>query len=676
MRSITVAVSVCLAIVLAASTHALAGSPRAVKAFDPARIDASAKPCVDFNRYANGAWLDAEQIPGDRGSWGAFDLLYEQNLTMLREILERASKADAPAGTAERLIGDYYASVMNQAQCDAAGLEPVRPLLDRVEAIKDRSTLENAIVALSMREISAPFAFGSGPDAKSSTMVIAIAGQGGLGLPDRDYYLKDDDASKKIRDAYVAHVAKMLELGGVEPAKTAAGAGTVMAFETRLAKASLSAEEQRNPEAIYHMMTADERRALTPHFDWNGYLAAVGLAGDVKINVAEPAFFQEVDRMLVEVPAEQWRVYLRWRVLNAMANTLTTTLSDQNFAFRGVVLQGLKEQSPRWKRAINATDATVPDAVGQVYVRETFSPAAKDRMREMVRNLKATMRERLERLSWMSEATRRKAIAKLDAMREKIGYPDTWKDYKGLVIDRGAWGANAMRFREYDFRDTMRRVGKPVDRAEWLDMSPATVSAGYNPLSNDITFPAAILRPPFFNPDADDAINYGAIGAVIGHEITHGFDDEGSQFDADGNLTNWWAPDDRANFDTRAKCTVDQYGGYLATDGTRQNGKLVAGESIADLGGLTIAYYAYQKSLAGKTRPAAVDGFTPEQRFFLGYAQVWAEKSRPEYERLQVTTDPHPLGRFRLNGTVTNMPEFFRAFACGAAPTETRCGIW
>ncbi len=671
-------VSLALCIAVGASTPAFAGSPKPVKAFDTARMDARIKPCEDFNRYANGSWLDAEQIPGDRGSWGAFDQLYEQNLTMLRDILERASKANAPAGSPERLVGDLYASVMNQAQCDAAGLKPIQPLLDRVEKVKDAASVQEAMAYLTTQEISAPFNFGASPDAKNSTMTIAAATQGGLGLPDRDYYFKDDERSKTIRDEYVKHVAKMLEIAGYDAKRAAAGAQTVMELETRLAKVSLSAEELRNPEAIYHMMGAAERKALTPHFDWERFLTSIGLGKLDRLNVAVPAYFQELDRMLGDVPADRWRVYLRWRVVNATANTLTTKLADQNFAFRGVILQGLKEQSPRWKRAINATDGTIPDAVGQVYVRETFSPAAKEKMREMVHNLKVTMRERLEKLSWMSDATRRRAMAKLDSMREKIGYPDKWKDYAGLQIDRGAWGANAMRFRQYDFRDTVSRIGKPVDRDEWNDITAATVNAGYSPLANDITFPAAILRPPFFNPDADDAINYGAIGAVIGHEITHGFDDEGSQFDADGNLSQWWAPEDRANFETRAKCTIDQYGGYSASDGTKQNGKLVAGESIADLGGLTISYYAYQRSLDGKPRPADVDGFTAEQRFFLGYAQVWAEKNRPEYERFQVTTDPHPLGRFRLNGTVTNMPEFYKAFPCegAAAVTETTCGIW
>jgi putative endopeptidase len=656
--------------------------PPSAKAFDVANLDPTCKPCDDFNRYANGGWVARNPIPGEYPSWGTFVALRDRTLDQLRGILERASKAGAPKGSLEQKIGDYYHSVMNTALSDAEGAKPIAGELARIEAVKDMAGLQAALARVHVLNVDAAFGVGAFPDFKNSTQNIAIAGQGGLGLPERDYYFKDDAKSKQIRDSYVKHVARVFELLGDEPGKAAAAAASVMALETRLAGVSLTNTELRDPSKSYNLMTAAERKALTPRFSWERYFAEIGTPdlAAATVNMAHPKFLAEFDRMLAEVSLADWKTYLRWRLADELSNTLSTAFVAENFDFNERILKGATEQPPRWKTAVRATDAAMGDLVGQAYVKEYFSPESKARVRAMVKNLTAALRESIAQLEWMEDSTRKQALLKLDAFVDRIGYPDKWKDYTALAVDRGSYGANALRVREFAFRVQMAKAGKPVDTTEW-NMTAPTVNASYNPFRNFITFPAGILQPPFFNADADDAVNYGAIGAVIGHEITHGFDDSGARFDAEGNLRNWWSEKDLKNFEERSQCVVDQFGSYAIADGTHLKGKLVSGESIADLGGLRISFRAYKKSLEGKPRPANIDGFTPEQRFFLGFAQVWAGHARPEFERFQTETNEHPLPRFRLNGTLVNMPEFREAFGCKDGDPMVRsgaqrCEIW
>lgn len=679
--SLAAALSITPTVCLAAGGGGATGAeqPKPVPGFDVSNLDKTCKPCDDFNKYANGGWIAANPVPAEYPTWGTFGRLRDRSLTDLRQILDEASQnPKAAKGSSEQQIGDYYYSVLDTKTRDAAGIRPLAPWLKRIDAVSDARSLQETIAYLQTYNIDAAFGVGAFPDFKNASMSIAFAGQGGLGLPERDYYLKDDEKSKGIRAEYVAHVARVFVLMGVDAAKAAEHAKTVMAIETRLAGASLTNTELRDPSKSNNMLDAAGRKALTPNFDWERYFTNVGLPGIGTANIAHPKFFAELDRMLVEAPVEQWKTYLRWRLVDNTADSLTTAFDTENFNFNAKFLSGTKEQAPMWKRAVRATSGSLGDPLGQVYVKKFFPPESKRRMTELVGNLKVALRLDLDKLEWMSDATRKQALEKLEAFSAKIGYPDKWKDYAKLEVDRGAYGSNAMRARHFAFNRDINKVNKPVDKDEW-GYGPQTVNASYNPFTNNITFPAGILQPPFFNPTADDAINYGAIGAVIGHEMTHGFDDSGSQFDSKGNLRNWWTEEDLAKFQARAKCIEEQYAGFKLDDGTPLNGKLVNGEAIADLGGLKVAWLAYQKSIEGKPRPADVDGFTHEQRFFLGYAQVWAATHTPQFELLQTNTDEHALPRFRLNGTLANFPEFHKAFGCKSGDPMVRaeqCNIW
>ncbi len=670
-----------LAIVLVAGSVAHARKDAATgRGFDPANLDRTCKPCDDFYRFANGGWMAKNPIPGDYPGWGRFDELGERNTEELHQILEAVSKTKAKRGTVEQKLGDFYASGMDQARIDASGLTPLEPELRRIAAIKDAAGLRGEIARLQGYIINVPFSFGSGQDAKDTTRVIGEAVQGGLSLPDRDYYLKDEDRYKEIRKAYVEHVTKMFTLAGDDPAKAAASAATVMAIETKLAEASMTLVEQRDPNNLYHKTSIAELKTLMPSFDWPAYFREIGAPPMESINVAQPEFFKAVDRQLTATPVADWKTYFRWHLLNATARSLTQKLVDEDFDFRGKILTGATENAPLWKRRVRATDRALGEALGELYVKKNFTPEAKARAVEMIRNLAAALREDIGTLDWMSPETRTQAVAKLEAFLQKIGYPDRWRDYSTLQIDRGPYVLNVLRATRFDFDRDLAKIGKPVDRTEW-GMTPPTVNAYYNPPMNEIVFPAGILQPPFFDPKADDAINYGGIGAVIGHEMTHGFDDEGSQFDAQGNLRNWFAAGDLDKFKARAKCIEDQFSAYTVEGGLHLNGKLVTGEAIADLGGLAIAFVALQKSMEGKPRPADVDGFSVEQRFFLGWAQIWAENDRPEYVKLLVDTDPHPFSSYRVNGPLSNMPAFAKAYGCkeGDAmvrPASARCQIW
>jgi putative endopeptidase len=649
--------------------------------FDFSDLDRTANACVDFNQFANGGWKAKNPIPAAFPSWGSFNVLAEHNRDVLHEILEDAAKnTGAAPGSNEQKVGDFYATCMDTSTIDAEGSKPLAPEFDRIAAIKDRAGLQEEFVHLQSIGINAPFEVGSIQDFKNSSQVIGELDQHGLGLPDRDYYTKEDEKSKETRAKYVAHVAKMFELLGDSADTAAAESKTVMDMETALAQASQTRVERRNPDNIYHKMSLAQIKTLAPHLDWDDYFTATTLAGKGDIDVLSPDFFKELDKQFTDVSLADWKTYLRWHLINATAADLSTPFVDEDFEFKGKTLLGTKENLVRWKRCVRYTDRALGEGLGQVYVKKTFTPEAKAHALEMVQNLEAALKDDISTLPWMSEATRQQALVKLEAYAKKIGYPDKWRDYSKLTIDRGPYIENALRAHTFEYNRDLAKVGKPLDRTEW-GMTPPTVNAYYNPPMNEIVFPAGILQPPFYDPHADDAYNYGGIGAVIGHEMTHGFDDEGNKFDKDGNLKNWWTPEDKKNFDARAACIVNQFDGYEVEKGLHENGKLVSGESIADLGGLTIALAAYRKSLEGKPKPPVIDGFTPEQRFFLGYAHVWATNMRPEFARLLTNVDPHPLPQFRVNGPLSNMPAFAKAYHCKPGdpmvrPPKERCQIW
>src|SRR5215204_1892328 len=662
------------------------GKAKSVKAdslpgFDLASIDRNASACQDFNQFANGGWKTANPIPAAYSRWGRFEQLGEQNNEQLHAILESLSKQkNLKPGSNEQKIADFYSSCMDESAVEAQGAKPLESELARIAAINDLGGVQEEVARFHAHRIPALFGFSAVQDYKNSTAVIAQAVQGGLGLPDREVYVKDDERSRKIREEYVAHVARTFRLLGDDAERAGAAARTVMGIETRLAENSASRVQLRNPEARYNPMTKAQLIELTPHFDWGQYFRGIGLPEVAKINVGQPAFFKAADKMLTEIPVEDWKTYLRWHLANAASNTLSSKFVEESFNFNGKFLNGTQEQLPRWKRCVASTDRALGEALGQFYIEKTFTPQSKARAQEMVKNLVAALREDLRTLSWMSDETRQRATAKLDAFVRKIGYPDKWRSYEPLQISHGAYYNNAVSVGEFEVKRNLGKIGKPIDRSEW-GMTPPTVNAYYNASMNEIVFPAGILQSPFFSEKADDAFNYGGIGAVIGHEMTHGFDDSGAKFDADGNLVMWWTPEDFKKFGERTDCVVKQFDAFEVEPGLNQNGKLVVGESVADLGGLTVAYAAYKKSLEGKPRPKAIAGFTPEQRFFLRWAQVWAQNIRPENARQRVATDSHPLGRFRVNGPLSNMPAFAEAFQCKVGdamvrPADKRCQIW
>lgn len=648
--------------------------------FNVGNMDTSVSACANFFQYANGGWVAKNPIPAAYPRWGSFTELAERNNAHVRAILEDAGKQKASVGSTEQKIGDYYASCMDEAAIETAGLNPIEAELGRIKAINSQAGLEVEIARLHSRGISVLFRFGSGQDQKDSTQVIGQIFQGGLSLPDRDYYTKDDAPSAKIREQFVAHVAKMFQLAGDDPETAASEAKSVMTIETRLAAASLTRIQLRDPDARYHKMSVADLKKAAPDFNWDAYFKNIGSVTLTSLNVGMPVFLKSATDELATIAVPGWQPYLRWQLINASAPALARKFVDEDFAFKGRVLTGTTEMQPRWKRCVTATDQVLGDAVGQEYVKRHFSPEARAHAVQMVQNLIAALHDDLTTLPWMGEVTRQRAIGKLNAFAKKIGYADKWRDYSAFKVGRASYAENAANARLFEFNRGLAKIGRPVDRTEW-GMTPPTVNASYNSSLNDITLPAGILQPPFYDPNVDDAINYGGIGAVIGHEMTHGFDDSGAKFDAEGNRTDWWTADDLKNFNARTKCVADQFDGYEVQPGIFEKGRLVLGESIADLGGLTVAYAALQKSLAGKPRPANIDGFTPEQRFFLGWAQVWAESARPEFERLQVNTNPHPVGRFRVIGPLSNMPAFAAAYQCKAGdpmvrPPEKRCQIW
>ena len=646
--------------------------------FDTANLDKTCKPCDDFYQFAMGGWMKANPVPPAYSTWGSFSQLLDKNQQNLRQILETSEKQQATAGSNEQKIGDFYASCMDTAAIDESGTKPIDSELAKIAAMKNGADLQSEAAKLQEEGVGVLFRFGANQDAKDSTQVVGSAFQGGLGLPEREYYLKQDDKSKTLRDAYVKHVARMFELLGDSGDVSSAEAATVLQIETTLAKASMKNTDLRDPEKTYHRMKMADLQALTPDFNWESYFRLLNHPELKEINVGQPEFFKALDAQLTATPLADWKTYYRWHLVNSTASQLPQKFVDEEFEFRGKTLTGAKEIQPRWKRCTQATDRALGEALGQVYVQKYFPPEAKAHALVMVHNLISALHDDLQTLSWMSPETRAQATAKLEAFAVKIGYTDKWRDYSALKIDRVSYLTNQRRASSFEFQRRLSKIGKPVDRTEW-GMTPPTVNAYNNSSMNEIVFPAGILQPPFYDPKADDAVNYGGMGAVIGHEITHGFDDHGSQFDGRGDLKNWWTQDDLKNFKERAACVQSQFDGYVVDGDLHENGKLVLGESIADLGGLAISYAAYEKSLEGKPRPPDKDGFTPEQRFFLGWAQVWGANDRPEYERLMANTNPHPLPRFRGNGPLSNMAEFAKAFGCKKGDPMVReqvCKIW
>ncbi len=646
--------------------------------FDLSRMDTSVSACDDFFQYANGTWVKNTEIPAAYSRWGTFNILQDNNQNALKTILEEAVKTKAAKGSDTQLVGDYYASCMDEAAIEKAGAKPLNVYFKQIDKVKDAKGVQKQIAMMHAAGIPVLFGFGGGADAKNSTLNIANASQGGLSLPNRGYYTDDDAKSVETRTKFVEYMTNMFKLVGDDADKAAMNAKTIMDIQTRLAKASKSPTELRNPEARYNKKSLAQLAELTPNFSWTGYMTVRGVPSVQEINVGQPAFFTEVNQMFSDVPLDQWKTYMRWMVINSSANRLSKAFVDENFNFYSKYLQGTKEQQPRWRRCVGATDGAVGEALGAEFIKKAFTPEAQKRMGELIDNLFAAYRERLNTIEWMSPETRQKALAKLNTYQRKIGFNKNPRGYAGLSVDRKSFFQNSKSVAQFEIARNLKDINQKVDKTRW-GMTPPTVNAYYNPSFNEIVFPAGILQPPFFNFQADDAINYGAIGAVIGHEITHGFDDSGSQFDAEGNLKSWWTKDDRMLFDERASCVANQFNGYEIQPGLNINGRLTLGENIADLGGLTMSYKAYQKSLEGKPKPANIDGFTPEQRFFLGYAQVWATKSTPEFERQQVKTDSHSNARYRVNGPLSNLPPFAEAFSCKQGDKMIRsqlCKIW
>ncbi len=666
----------CCAAVLALSS-ALAAAPAAPARAGAWQLDTSVSPCTDFYRYVCGVWMKENPIPPDQASWGRGNELTDRNRATLKTILDAVSADDPHRSPTERQTGDFYSSCMDEKGIEAKGTAPLRADLDAIAALAAKRQLAPLAARLQLAGANVLFNFSSSQDFKHATEVLAIAGQGGMGLPDRDFYLKDDEKSVEQRKAYAAHVERMLSLSG-EPAPQAhADAAAVMEIETALAKAALDAVSRRSPAKLYHKMSRAELAALTPSFDWDAFLAALDAPPIAEVNVTEPDFFRGVEHILQTTDLPRLRAYLRWQTVSSAAPLLPAAFVDESFAFYGRTLAGAKEIQPRWKRCVAMTDGALGEALGKVYVERAFPPAAKERTQAMVAAIERAMQEDIETLPWMTAATKEQALQKLHHLANKVGYPEVWRDYSKLRIVRGDALGNLFRANAFETRRQLAKIGKPVDRGEW-GMTPPTVNAYYNPLMNDINFPAGFLQPPAFDARRDDAYNLGAIGGVIGHELTHGFDDQGRQFDGEGNLRNWWTPADAKEFETRATCIADQYSGYTAVGDLKLNGRLTLGENAADNGGARIAYMALEESYKGK-EPRMVDGLTPEQRFFVGAAELNCENRSPEIERLLALTNPHSPHRYRVNGVVSNMPEFAQAWGCKAGDPMVRpnaCRVW
>ncbi len=648
---------------------------------DVTDLDRKADPCNDFYEFANGTWRTNNPIPASMTRWSKRWAAGESSKDKLKEILDTAAAdKSAPQGSTEQIIGDYYGACMDESRVNARGMEPLKPWFAQIDAAKDMPELQRVMADMHDILVSDPFVLGSQQDFHKPSWVLADIGANGLGLPDRDYYLKPEARFKEAREKYVAHITAMFKLAGWDDKASAAAAQTIMGMETKLAEASLDNVALRDPAATDHNTTFAQLQAMAPHIDWAEYFKHKQIPQDVDMNVDQPKFMQELDRQVHETPLADWKVYLKWHLLNSTASSLSAPFVEEDFAFTGKYLGGTTEMKPRWKRCAESTDQLFGEALGKKYVEKYFPPEAKERMQEMVRNLLAAMRDDILSRPWMSDDTKEKAMAKIATFNPKIGYPDKWKDYSHVVVRRDAFFEDMIAGRKFVEEDDRLTINKPVDRGRW-GMTPPTSDAYYNPLLNEIVFPAGILQPPAFDMNAVDAVNYGAIGVVIGHEISHGFDDQGAQFDYLGRFRNWWTDADLKQFQTRAACVANQFDNYFIEPGVHHNGKLVLGESIGDLGGAKIAFLAYEKSFKGKPRPSDIDGFTPEQQFYIAWGQFRGDEIRIETQRTMMQTDPHPIAKYRVIGPLSNLPEFQKAWSCKAdaamvRPEGKRCDVW
>jgi|WetSurMetagenome_2_1015567.scaffolds.fasta_scaffold15112_2 putative endopeptidase len=673
MRSLRLVLLMTLVSVLAFSEDA---TQRGIQTGD---LNRSVNACFDFYEYANGAWRAHNPIPASMDRWSRRWQAGENNKEQLRTILDDITKkTDWPAGSVEQLVGDHYASCMNESRINQLGIKPVEPLLNQIEGMKNASDVQRMIRQLHKIGIFAPFGLYGQSDNHNPNQVIAYVSAGGLGLPDRDYYLKTEQRFQEARDRYRKHVEQMFSLAGLSTAQAKAASDTVFAFERQLAQASLDNVELRNPQATDHKTSFDGLKKMAPGFDWDLYFAEARLPkGD--LNVDQPRFIAELERRFTKTPIPDWRIYLKWHLLAESAPWLSQPFVNESFSFNGKYLQGLSENKPRWKRCVENTDALLGEALGKKYVDRFFPPAAKARALEMVQNLLAAMKDTINQLTWMSPTTKQKALEKLATIYPKIGYPDKWKDYSTLKITRASFWDNYLQGAKFNIDDDHAQIGKPVDRGRW-GITPPTSDAYYNPLLNEIVFPAGILQPPAFNMKGTDAINYGAIGVVIGHEISHGFDDQGAKYDAQGCLNNWWTAADLMNFQKRGECVIAQFENYYIEPKIHHNGKLVLGEAIGDLAGAKIAFRAFQKAQQKHPGPA-IEGFSSKQQFFIAWGQFRGDATRPETQRLMVQGDPHPIAKYRVIGPLSNLPEFQEAFGCQnnspmIRPSEQRCEVW
>jgi endothelin-converting enzyme/putative endopeptidase len=662
------------------SARSLPAQDKDLHGIDLADLDRKADPCNDFYEFANGTWRANNPIPASMTRWSKRWAAGEASKDKLREILQvAAADKSAPEGGNQQIIGDYYGACMDESRVNARGMEPLKPWFARIDAAKNIADLQDVIVDMHGILVDDPFSFAGSQDPHKPEWVLADIGASGLGLPDRDYYLKAEPRFKDAREKYAAHIAAMFKLAGWDENASSAAARTILAMETKLAEATLDNVALRDPAATDHNTTFAQLQAMAPHLDWVGYFRRKQIPQDVDLNVDQPRFMQEFDRQWQADPVADWKVYLQWHLLDSTASSLSAPFVEEDFAFNGKYLSGTTEMKPRWKRCVESTDSYLGEALGQKYVEKYFPPEAKARMQEMVRNLLAAMRDDILSRPWMSDDTKEKAMAKIATFNPKIGYPDKWKDYSRVPIRRDAFFENTIAGRKFIEQDDRLTIGKPVDRGRW-GMTPPTSDAYYNPLLNEIVFPAGILQPPAFDMRAVDAVNYGAIGVVIGHEISHGFDDQGAQYDYLGRLRNWWTDADLKQFQTRAACVSDQFDNYYIEPGVHHNGKLILGESIGDLGGAKVAFLAYEKSLQGRPR-TSLDGFTPEQQFYIAWGQFRGDETRIEAQRLMIQGDPHPVAKYRVIGPLSNLPDFRTAWSCKAdaamvRPEGKRCDVW
>lgn len=649
-----------------------------VVAFDVNQIDSTVKACHDFEKFAVGNWLKDNPVPESESRWGSFNIVHDANEIKLRALVEDASKAKAEKGTAIQQVGDFYASALDSSTVNELGITPLQPLMDKINAVSTPQELVETMAETVKYGSGSMFGGYVSIDSKNSSQYIMHLSQGGLGLPDKAYYTPKDERGENILKEYQKHMTALFVLAGDDEATAAQKTANVLEIETELASNSMDRVDRRNPENTYNKRTLDEVQALCPSIDWRAFFAAAELKGVDNIIVRQPDYFKALDNSIKKFPIENWKTYMTFHLINDMAGNLSIDFEKQVFSFYSTTLRGVQTMKPRWKRALSKSNRTVGEAIGKLFVEKHFPEESKQKVLDLIGNISATFEERVQALDWMSDSTKTKALEKLGKFTYKIGYPDKWKDYSSVDINAKTLAQNVMNMNYYEYLDNVNRLGKPIDKDEW-GMNPQTINAYYNPTMNEIVFPAAILQPPFFNPDADDAINYGGIGAVIGHEFSHGFDDQGSKYDGDGNLRNWWSAEDLSNFSSRTNKLVNQFNNYEVAEGNHVNGQLTLGENIADIAGITLAYYALEKAMEGTEDPM-IDGYSQQQRFFLGWAQVWHSNSKDEALINQVKTDPHSPTRYRTNGPLTNMVEFHNAFGCEdgemIAPDSLRVTIW